>query len=127
MPVSKFIRLWSRNKKSVRFLHTCSQGLLSFHDVRDADHLLDRVSDLIKSELPHDAHVAQEAARDAERSQAAQPKYESQAPLQGKGKGKGETQPKGKGKAKATRKGSFTSQGYKPPARARPFVLLSTR
>ena len=34
-------------RKAARFPLTFSQGTLSFHDVRDAGHLLDRMSDLI--------------------------------------------------------------------------------
>ena len=54
---------------------------------------MDRMSDLIKSELPRTAKAAQDAARDAEHSRAGQPKYST--PNSPRGKHKGETRGEG--------------------------------
>ena len=102
-PVSQFAKLWSTNKKTVHFLLVFSQGTLSFRDVCDEQDMVERLSDIVKDELPAAAKAAQDAARDAERFRAAQPKYDSPAPprkSKGEPKGKGKAQPKGKGSSK---------------------------
>ena len=80
MPVTKFAKLWSANRKTVQYLLTFSKGTRSFQDVRDEQDMIEKLSDEVKNELPAASRAAQEAARDAERSRAAQPKYESSTP-----------------------------------------------
>ena len=109
MPVTKFAKVWS----AVQYLLTFSKGTRSFQDVRDEQDMIEKLSDEVKNELPAAAKAAQDAARDAERARAAQPKYESQAPPP---KAKGE--PKGKGKAKSKSKGSGKDDTRHPRGQA---------
>ena len=116
MPVTKFAKVWSANRKTVQYLLTFSKGTRSIEDVRDEQDMIEKLSDEVKNELPAAAKAAQDAARDAERSRAAQPKYESQTPPpkakgepKGKGKGKAQTQSKGSGKDRRPRGQAYSS------------------
>ena len=115
MPVTKFAKVWSANRKTVQYLLTFSKGTRSFEDVRDEQDMIEKLTDEVKNELPAAAKAAQDAARDAERSRAAQPKYESQAPPP---KAKGEPKAKGKGKAQAQSKGSGKDDTRRPRGQA---------
>ena len=115
MPVTKFAKVWSANRKTVQYLLTFSKGTRSFHDVRDEQDMIEKLSDEVKNELPAAAKAAQDAARDAERSRAAQPKYESQTPPP---KAKGEPKGKGKGKAQTQGKGSGKDDTRRPRGQA---------
>ena len=114
MPVTKFAKVWSANRKTVQYLLTFSKGTRSFEDVRDEHDMIEKLTDEVKNELPAAAKAAQDAARDAERSRAAQPKYESQAPPP---KAK-EPKAKGKGKAQAQSKGSGKDDTRRPRGQA---------
>ena len=105
-------------EKGGRISALVDASVLSFHDVRDEQRMVEKLSEIVKDQLPAAAKAAQDAARDAERSRAAQPKYDTPAPPP---KAKGE--PKGKGKAQAKGKGSSYDDTRRPQAGL--FVLLS--
>ena len=113
MPITKFAKLWAANKKSIQYLLTFSQGTKLFQDIRDEQDMTHKLSEEVKHELPAAAKAAQDAARDAERSRAAQPKYDSPTPPP---KAKGE--PKGKGKAQSKSKGSGKDDARRPRGQA---------
>ena len=63
--------------------------------------MIEKLTDEVKNELPAAAKAAQDAARDAERSRAAQPKYESQAPPP-KARGRAKPRPRVRVQARMT-------------------------
>ena len=63
MPVTKFAKVWSANRKTVQYLLTFSKGTRSFEDVRDEQDMVEKLTDEVKNELPAAAKAAQDAAR----------------------------------------------------------------